>query len=54
MRRVFAELEDENDNCWGCWCPRCKGYHALEDPAPMGETIGCVDCGEEFLVSFVR
>lgn len=52
MKRVFADMEDQEMNVWGCFCPSCKSYQSYECPETGGTLTACPDCHSKFIVTF--
>ncbi|WP_141732425.1 hypothetical protein [Oligoflexus tunisiensis] len=52
MRRVFADIEDRETDCWGFHCPFCKVYLTEDKPAKSSIDARCADCDAGFLVTF--
>lgn len=52
LKRVFADIECEESNSWGCFCPCCKQYQSYECPETGGALTSCPDCQSKFIVTF--
>ncbi|RYZ82851.1 MAG: hypothetical protein EOP04_21205 [Proteobacteria bacterium] len=52
MKRVFAEIEDKDDDIWGYQCPSCKSYHTKEGVGHSSEYQRCGECNHRFIVTF--
>lgn len=54
MRRVFAELDDDDQNLWGYFCPSCSLFHEIENTVAISGTHSCKDCKYKFVVTYLR